>query len=352
MLNFTVSDNLRFLETIVMNISGQTGGISPYSSNVVCQTLTKIREVDTNEMVAYLECFFEDSRGMMLQNRFGNISAPQVDAIFQVIMDTVLNKREVFAEFLEAMLIIKDKPRGHEMRCMTFTYNVEQEDFNCTDADDLRSKNRSHLHPTTRRLFKLCDRLIRVYPGLEQATEDTFEAAASWIGMVSMKVYFFFAGYQDGGSTVRQLEARKQVKMQERNQSGVGASNQPHPPPFTLEEVEHSSVRQLKAFLISRGINPQAFLEKSEMIERAKAELAASIEPPQSPSQSRAPTAHQQSTFQQYPQASSTQAASCRHCRMVGAGLKQCSRCKSAWYCSSECQRKDWKDHKKSCVRP
>ncbi|KAJ7577397.1 hypothetical protein C8J56DRAFT_970759 [Mycena floridula] len=29
--------------------------------------------------------------------------------------------------------------------------------------------------------------------------------------------------------------------------------------------------------------------------------------------------------------------------------LKQCGRCKTVWYCSRECQAKDWKDHKKTC---
>mmetsp|Transcript_23771 Transcript_23771/g.41432 ORF Transcript_23771/g.41432 Transcript_23771/m.41432 type:complete len:110 (+) Transcript_23771:2-331(+) len=109
-----------------------------------------------------------------------------------------------------------------------------------------------------------------------------------------MKVYFFFAGYQDGGSTVRQLEARKQSKTQERRQvGGVGVSCQPQSPLFTLEEVDSLSVRQLKEFLVSRGINLQAFLEKAEMAERAKAELAVPIEPAQPP-KSRAPPNHHQ----------------------------------------------------------
>lgn len=30
--------------------------------------------------------------------------------------------------------------------------------------------------------------------------------------------------------------------------------------------------------------------------------------------------------------------------------LKNCSRCKRAKYCSKECQRKDWKEHKPLCV--
>mmetsp|Transcript_23536 Transcript_23536/g.22568 ORF Transcript_23536/g.22568 Transcript_23536/m.22568 type:complete len:138 (-) Transcript_23536:243-656(-) len=28
---------------------------------------------------------------------------------------------------------------------------------------------------------------------------------------------------------------------------------------------------------------------------------------------------------------------------------KRCSRCKAIWYCSAECQRSDWKTHKKVC---
>eukprot|EP00536_Pseudo-nitzschia_multiseries_P012945 jgi/Psemu1/33633/gm1.33633_g len=28
---------------------------------------------------------------------------------------------------------------------------------------------------------------------------------------------------------------------------------------------------------------------------------------------------------------------------------KSCVRCKVTWYCSRECQRKEWKEHKKNC---
>jgi hypothetical protein len=36
--------------------------------------------------------------------------------------------------------------------------------------------------------------------------------------------------------------------------------------------------------------------------------------------------------------------------RKPKSDLKVCSRCKSVQYCSAECQKKDWKHHKKKCV--
>ena len=44
-------------------------------------------------------------------------------------------------------------------------------------------------------------------------------------------------------------------------------------------------------------------------------------------------------------------------CEMCGrkekeATLKKCSRCKSLWYCSKECQRKNWSSHKLQCREP
>ncbi|KAJ8309710.1 hypothetical protein KUTeg_011575 [Tegillarca granosa] len=36
-------------------------------------------------------------------------------------------------------------------------------------------------------------------------------------------------------------------------------------------------------------------------------------------------------------------------CLKKGVDLKVCGKCKSAWYCSSECQKSDWKKHKTDC---
>jgi hypothetical protein len=38
----------------------------------------------------------------------------------------------------------------------------------------------------------------------------------------------------------------------------------------------------------------------------------------------------------------------CSYCKK-GEKLKKCSRCKSSYYCSNECQLKDWGNHKKYC---
>jgi len=40
----------------------------------------------------------------------------------------------------------------------------------------------------------------------------------------------------------------------------------------------------------------------------------------------------------------------CRYCNKTGDDFKRCGRCKTAFYCSRECQTKDWKVHKKSCT--
>src|SRR6218665_1278061 len=42
----------------------------------------------------------------------------------------------------------------------------------------------------------------------------------------------------------------------------------------------------------------------------------------------------------------------CNSCGVLGTEMKKCSQCKSACYCSPECQRRDWKNHKITCRRP
>jgi len=62
---------------------------------------------------------------------------------------------------------------------------------------------------------------------------------------------------------------------------------------------------------------------------------------------------------QSHPNEPITRTAICRYCRKtedVGHNqslqtLKYCSRCKSARYCSPECQRTDWPEHKKECFK-
>lgn len=41
----------------------------------------------------------------------------------------------------------------------------------------------------------------------------------------------------------------------------------------------------------------------------------------------------------------------CRACGKQGGSLSLCGKCKSVRYCSKECQVKDWKVHKKSCIQ-
>ena len=41
--------------------------------------------------------------------------------------------------------------------------------------------------------------------------------------------------------------------------------------------------------------------------------------------------------------------ASCAHCGKQGVGFKHCSVCKQASYCGAECQKANWKGHKKTC---
>lgn len=42
----------------------------------------------------------------------------------------------------------------------------------------------------------------------------------------------------------------------------------------------------------------------------------------------------------------------CERCEKTGQSFPRCSRCKEVYYCSQDCQRKDWSKHKKECVRP
>lgn len=48
--------------------------------------------------------------------------------------------------------------------------------------------------------------------------------------------------------------------------------------------------------------------------------------------------------------AKSTHLQSCARCGTLAA--KRCARCKNAWYCSVDCQRKCWTAHKKECTLP
>ena len=38
----------------------------------------------------------------------------------------------------------------------------------------------------------------------------------------------------------------------------------------------------------------------------------------------------------------------CENCKKDAT--KRCSKCKSVWYCSRECQVQNWKDHKATCI--
>lgn len=41
----------------------------------------------------------------------------------------------------------------------------------------------------------------------------------------------------------------------------------------------------------------------------------------------------------------------CTHCKHVSKNIQVCSRCKYETYCSVECQRSDWKRHRKECTK-
>lgn len=43
-------------------------------------------------------------------------------------------------------------------------------------------------------------------------------------------------------------------------------------------------------------------------------------------------------------------ASSCNYCLISADKLKMCAKCKMAWYCSAECQKKHWKQHKPNCT--
>jgi len=49
------------------------------------------------------------------------------------------------------------------------------------------------------------------------------------------------------------------------------------------------------------------------------------------------------------PQANPGSGFTCAFCHKYGTEFKLCSRCQSAYYCSGECQKDDWKNHKKIC---
>ena len=41
----------------------------------------------------------------------------------------------------------------------------------------------------------------------------------------------------------------------------------------------------------------------------------------------------------------------CANCKKFGFKFKKCSACQSVYYCSRECQKSDWKKHKKVCKK-
>ena len=49
---------------------------------------------------------------------------------------------------------------------------------------------------------------------------------------------------------------------------------------------------------------------------------------------------------------STSSVSCCFKCEKPARDLKVCSRCRRARYCSVECQRSDWKQHKSICSSP
>ena len=41
----------------------------------------------------------------------------------------------------------------------------------------------------------------------------------------------------------------------------------------------------------------------------------------------------------------------CHNCFMESKHLKKCKDCAGVWYCSRECQKQDWKEHKQVCSK-
>ena len=41
----------------------------------------------------------------------------------------------------------------------------------------------------------------------------------------------------------------------------------------------------------------------------------------------------------------------CSNCSKEGGTLSKCSACKRASYCSKECQKQHWNEHKKTCKK-
>src|SRR5262249_25618406 len=42
----------------------------------------------------------------------------------------------------------------------------------------------------------------------------------------------------------------------------------------------------------------------------------------------------------------------CERCGKEGPNFPRCGRCKEVYYCSQDCQKKHWTQHKADCIRP